>query len=177
MYKRPQKSRHYAANGRTITACGLTIDRNSFDNEKEHSEDAGQFTCSGCRTVPMMAHAGDVGSLVITSQDGKPDAMERAMETHGRASLLSSRLGPGWKVRVWENCGWHYQVSQNNVTVSEHKYDTAAAYSVQYANTHLIARGSTPEAALKKLKCLLEEEAKEYQEELTNMLSAIGFLR
>jgi hypothetical protein len=27
------------------------------------------------------------------------------------AAHLAHRLGPGWKPHVWENCGWHYEVS------------------------------------------------------------------
>lgn len=33
------------------------------------------------------------------------------------ARLLCETMGKGWKPRVWENCGWHYEVSNGNVHI------------------------------------------------------------
>lgn len=30
--------------------------------------------------------------------------------TEGHAALAASGLGPGWRVRVWENLGWHWSL-------------------------------------------------------------------
>ena len=28
-------------------------------------------------------------------------------------------MGPGWKTRVWENLGWHYELTQGPISLSE----------------------------------------------------------
>lgn len=33
------------------------------------------------------------------------------------AEILQKRMGDGWKIRIWENCGWFYQVSKGDVVV------------------------------------------------------------
>ncbi|MBD3405073.1 MAG: hypothetical protein GF411_02920 [Candidatus Lokiarchaeota archaeon] len=43
-------------------------------------------------------------------------------EATKKAEALKSRLqGQGWKIRVWENIGWHYSIENThcNLTVSE----------------------------------------------------------
>lgn len=35
-----------------------------------------------------------------------------------RAATLVTMLGGGWQPRVWENGGWHFEVSRGNTTVS-----------------------------------------------------------
>lgn len=35
-------------------------------------------------------------------------------------NLLNKMRGNGWKLRVWENLGWHYCVTNKNVSVSEY---------------------------------------------------------
>ena len=41
--------------------------------------------------------------------------------------VLKSKLGPGWKIRVWENFGWHVCASAANGHISV--YDGGDGYS------------------------------------------------
>lgn len=48
-----------------------------------------------------------------------------------KAAKLVKRLGRGWKPRVWENLGWHYQAVKGDVlSVSELRRDCYHAYFV-----------------------------------------------
>jgi hypothetical protein len=38
-------------------------------------------------------------------------------QNKGKA-LLRKMKGKGWKLRIWENLGWHYEVSLGGLTVS-----------------------------------------------------------
>lgn len=41
---------------------------------------------------------------------------ERAVS---KSERLQKRMGPGWKTRVWENLGWHYELTQGPISLSE----------------------------------------------------------
>lgn len=45
----------------------------------------------------------------------KKAEFDRATES---ASALAGKLGDGWKSRVWENLGWHFEVRKGAATVS-----------------------------------------------------------
>ena len=38
---------------------------------------------------------------------------------HTQAKELATRLGKGWKVRVWENLGWHWEVFKGELTCTD----------------------------------------------------------
>lgn len=39
-------------------------------------------------------------------------------EAENTAKALAKRLGKGWKVRVWENLGWHHAATKGGLSVS-----------------------------------------------------------
>ena len=39
-------------------------------------------------------------------------------EATENARVLASQLGYGWEPRVWENLGWHFEVTKRDATVS-----------------------------------------------------------
>jgi len=58
------------------------------------------------------------------------------------AAALAKRLGRGWKPRVWENLGWHYEVLDPSkmLRVSCHKTTYTAILNGQW-----VSHGKTPE--------------------------------
>lgn len=43
--------------------------------------------------------------------------MTKSEATLAAKKLLAQMTGRGWKIRVWENLGWHYSVETNRVAV------------------------------------------------------------
>lgn len=83
------------------------------------------------------------------------------------AAHLAHRLGPDWTPRVWENCGWHYEVSMLDGLV-EVKPDLAVGGGTISGNwkvegyscwiqmdPQFIERARTPEDAINKAKSRL----------------------
>lgn len=45
--------------------------------------------------------------------------------TRAAKKLLSRMEGRGWKIRVWENIGWHYAVETSMLSVRVYPYHSA----------------------------------------------------
>lgn len=126
--KRPKSfvgvpSKHFAANGRSTTACGKRIPggRNRLSNVA-FSSDQLNAKCKKCQSMLVLASSCDLIALVACSEDGRgAEAMAdaRAAFKLGCATAKALRqVGPGdWKVRVWENLGWHSEVVQGKMHV------------------------------------------------------------
>lgn len=59
------------------------------------------------------------------------------------AAALAKRLGIGWKPRVWENLGWHYEVLDSSKILRVSRYGDT--YTAAILNGTLVSRGKTPE--------------------------------
>lgn len=46
--------------------------------------------------------------------------MTKSEATRAARKLLARMSGRGWKIRVWENIGWHYSVDTNRLAVHEY---------------------------------------------------------
>lgn len=58
---------------------------------------------------------GDVFCSPLCGFKCKKADFDRATE---QANNLVGQLGTGWRARVWENCGWHFDVKKGDATVS-----------------------------------------------------------
>lgn len=41
------------------------------------------------------------------------------------ADALAARMGDGWEPRVWENLGWHYEVTKGIASIGPHRAGSA----------------------------------------------------
>lgn len=61
------------------------------------------------------------------------------MEATSKAVALVNRMhGKGWRIRVWENIGWHYAVVTDYLSVREYTDKKGTYYSIfmdRYKNT------------------------------------------
>jgi hypothetical protein len=66
-----------------------------------------------------------------------------------KANALAKIMGTGWKVRVWENLGWHYAVESEFVKV--HPTSDGAGYTV-YCNAtkQIVTSGADPRKAFRE---------------------------
>lgn len=146
---KPFVFKHYAANGRTVTACGKRIQPNSDANERQHSNghsswshNGGEPKCKACRAVLART---DAVALVRCSEDDSDDALERAKENMLSALALCKRLGKRWEPRIWYNGGWHHEAICGQLRVS--------SFGSHDFNAHLDpgsywGEGGTPRAAV-----------------------------
>jgi hypothetical protein len=69
---------------------------------------------------------------------------------HANGKALAKKLGKGWKVRVWENIGWHWEVTNEVVRVSQSKQDKSYHCMLEphYAWFGYPQSYSTPEQAI-----------------------------
>lgn len=70
-------SKHYAANGKTITACGLTTNYNCHSNTEFQSNNTNP-KCKKCLKVLAAADKLDVAALVVTSEYSHQDGVKVA---------------------------------------------------------------------------------------------------
>lgn len=55
--------------------------------------------------------------------------MTKAEATKEGKALLARMKGVGWKLRVWENCGWHYSVLLGTIYV----YGSPGCFNVLFS--------------------------------------------
>lgn len=68
------------------------------------------------------------------------------------AQALARQLGYGWEVRVWENFGWHFEVSKRGATVSvsdDGDYEASIRFYMEERNELCVsAKRGTPAQAV-----------------------------
>lgn len=75
--------------------------------------------------------------------------------------------GRGWKIRVWENVGWHYSVETRGLSVTEH-IDLPIIYRFHcmlrphYTFFGKVQHASDPNRAVVKCLCVVRESLREY---------------
>ncbi len=111
--------KHYAANGRTITACGLKCEQNHRGSENSND---GNPSCLSCKHAIAFAEQMNPEFLVLTSEDESKTALRDCKKAIKDAQTLIKKMGgktPGleWQYHVWENLGWHYKIFLENLTV------------------------------------------------------------
>ena len=150
MKQKPFLFRHFAANGRAVTACGKRIQPNSDANEKQHSNGhstwtrpGGEPTCKVCRAALVSNRIID---LVRCCEDDSDSAMDHAAQTMADAEATCARLGKGWEPRVWYNCGWHCEAVHGDLHVSPRGN---RRFDAHLEPGRFWADGSTPLAAVR----------------------------
>lgn len=79
-----------------------------------------------------------MGCTWVAYQKAKADAV-----------ALCKVLGPGWKPRLWENLGWHYEASHYQMRVTYSKF--GKVYTAWFNAIHQeIADAKSPRAAVEK---------------------------
>lgn len=82
-------------------------------------------------------------------------------EAQRNAKLLVTALGPGWKPRVWENGGWHFEVVIDSAEVDCRVMPPTRNREqyICYLNTsqQFIAKADTPHEAVAESLRLLDE--------------------
>ena len=68
------------------------------------------------------------------------------------AEKLAKKMGSGWKPRVWENMGWHYDVSNGVVRLSPFICRGELVTYTVYFNTvqQVVASSKKPKKAMRK---------------------------
>lgn len=89
---------------------------------------------------------------------------------------LAKTLGKGWKPRVWENLGWHWQVIKGNIEVTNCTFDKKTEYQAWLQTSPQIITGhhKTPAIALRALSNLMykrRDELKKADESIVVALS------
>jgi len=82
---------------------------------------------------------------------------------------LSTKLGAGWKPRVWEDLGWHYEVRCRGLKISVRRN----SYTV-YIGQWWVEDGKTPKAALRRA---LETATQELAPKLSAVAAAQAILK
>jgi len=95
--------------------------------------------------------------------------------TTTKADALAKRMGAGWKPRVWENGGWHFEVLKANSRVegegSEYSAWLQPKSLVNRSHTQFIFRAETPEEALMKAIEACVEHISICDQEMKSVLS------
>jgi hypothetical protein len=85
-------------------------------------------------------------------------AYEKAVKD---SKAIAAKLGKGWKIRVWENLGWHWEVLSKcgrlRVGKSAVGYNAGIGESGD-SGTHWYAHGKTPAAAIKRVLAVARGE-------------------
>lgn len=73
------------------------------------------------------------------------------------ATALARRLGAGWKPRVWENLGWHFEADKGVMSVMVNRYGSSVSHTC-YLNTNpqFIAKDKSPKKAVALAIALLD---------------------
>lgn len=103
----------------------------------------------------------------------------------GRA--LAKRLGTGWRPRVWENVGWHYDARTLDGVMKVHENRSRDGFVISYTafferkdlphtgdvvRGNWTARGGTPQEAVDAVLTIAEEEIATIQESLASYRAA-----
>jgi len=74
-------------------------------------------------------------------------------EATRRADALVKSLGAGWKPRVWENMGWHYEAVNGIIEIKTDRHRGKTNYSAWcQSSPQVIGEScSTPQAAIRSL--------------------------
>ncbi len=77
---------------------------------------------------------------------------------------LAALLGSGWEARVWENCGWHGEVSCGAARVSVPGRNSRSLYGIgvwNIAGPHVYSRETDDKQRIASLvrECLAEAES------------------
>lgn len=112
------------------------------------------------------------------------------VNAHDRArregEALAASLGPGWTPRVWENCGWQYEVRSGAIKVRPNLGLSGSTirgdwkvkgYNCQFENTGFYANGKTPKAAIQRAGLMVRERVNELEKCIEREEAALAWLR
>ncbi|MFA6094246.1 MAG: hypothetical protein WC986_15010 [Elusimicrobiota bacterium] len=163
--------KHFAANGRTITACGLRIEPNTDKNEKQHSDGrsswtrpSGEPTCLKCKKALASQEIRDV---VRCSEDGSDTALDRARAAHAKALKLCTMLGPKWKPRIWCNLGWHHEAHVGDLLV----HGNGESFTAYFAR--IAVSGTSPRGCVQALVTQLQVNIAEQVDYLKHAVKSL----
>lgn len=98
--------------------------------------------------------------------------MKTKLEARRAALVLKKKLeGRGWKIRVWENIGWHYAVETDRLSVNEYPDHSIKSRFSCMLKPHFtlfgpVAYAANPNQAVEKLL----ESARDHIEEYKRMV-------
>ncbi|MGH9388966.1 MAG: hypothetical protein ACRD1Z_05070 [Vicinamibacteria bacterium] len=92
-----------------------------------------------------------LGALYCSSACGGGCTREKYDRARREAAGLTRALGPGWKARVWENLGWHYEARKATLKVSPSFGSGYVAYigKEDHPGGCWTGNGRTPRAAVR----------------------------
>jgi hypothetical protein len=97
---------------------------------------------------PLSWKARRRGDLYCSPACGGACTWAAYTKAKAEAVALTKRLGPGWKSRVWENLGWHYEARDSSglISVSCRGGTYTAIFNGQW-----VSYGRTPKSVVKKV--------------------------
>lgn len=93
--------------------------------------------------------------------------MTKSEATSAAKRLLAQMSGRGWKIRVWENMGWHYSVETRGLSVTEHLglpiiYRFHCMLRPHYTFFGSVQHAAYPNKAVIKCLCAVRQSLREY---------------
>lgn len=106
------------------------------------------------------------GALYCSPGCGLPCTWADFKRAARGAAALAEHLGPGWKPRVWENLGWHFEavLGEGHLNVSPSLRGRSRRYTAYLSRTpgpggHWVEHRSTARAAVRAVIDQAEAEA------------------
>lgn len=168
---------HYAANGRTITACGEKCAANHEGGKNSNNSD--ETTCRRCKAAIKKAAELDVPSMLRICEDYDAQQPAKAQAAVEKAQLLASCLGPKWKPRVNANLGWYWSAVSGEISVSpsiDRSRDGGEKITHYYASYDfgIQGEGKTPIEALNGMLDRYLMQKAELSEKIDAMSAVLG---
>lgn len=101
------------------------------------------------------------------AKDFKKAKYRRATEESctRKAAALCKKLGKGWKPRVWENLGWHWEVQKGNLWVRTDRDYWSGVYTysawLQTSPQIITEHFATPGDAIRQLHKMITDRINE----------------
>ncbi|MCK5613437.1 hypothetical protein KAR91_66820 [Candidatus Pacearchaeota archaeon] len=102
------------------------------------------------------------------------------LEAKEKARRLANRLGKGWRIRVWDNLGWHWEVRKGKINIDVNEYlSSPTSYDCwvviegttqSLSNTQFSKTRKTPEKAISAVAEEMERHVKAVQKSINNLL-------
>lgn len=108
------------------------------------------------------------GKLYCAPACGRGCTMEEYVSAVRAARKLAKRLR-GWRVRIWENLGWHYAASDQSGRLKVHPFTSKGKVRSYTALLWTWAESApTPEGAVRKVRRRCAREIKALEKLLVN---------